>query len=383
MNVEIPGISTWSPEEQQARLDAPALNIPAGVESKFGDPRHVDAGILFFSTAVIAVSTFFVATRIYVRLHLVKSMSIPDYLTIIAYGLLIGFVYCYYKLAIGTGFYVHQWDISLREYSRFLYYYHLGVNLYIVIVPLVKAAILLDWIKIFVPAGTRPAFFWVCYVVMGINTAFYIASLALANAVCRPLQHFWDPLVEGHCGNGRIADVISAVFNSAADIIILILPQTIIWKLHMAPEKKFGIAAIFAIGLIAVVASIVRLVSVVEYLDAEDSTYGLSAFLLWTLAETWCIFLVLCVPSAPKALHNPRLLQYATSTLRSLGALLSTARRGSSSSVRDPWPPLPESNDPSLYHKPSADEIPLKIVDSKGRSPAPSAKGSRRRDQII
>lgn len=71
-----------------------------------------------------------------------------------------------------------------------------------------------------------------------------------SNLVCRPLQHFWDPLVEGHCGNGRIADVISAVFNSAADIIILILPQTIIWKLHMAPEKKFGIAAIFAIGLV-------------------------------------------------------------------------------------------------------------------------------------
>lgn len=78
MNVDIPGISTWTPEEQQARLDAPALDIPTGVESKFGDPRSLNVGILFFNSAVIAVSTFFVATRIYVRLHLVKSMAIPD-----------------------------------------------------------------------------------------------------------------------------------------------------------------------------------------------------------------------------------------------------------------------------------------------------------------
>ncbi|RYC65396.1 hypothetical protein CHU98_g804 [Xylaria longipes] len=273
--------------------------------------------------------------------------------------------------------------ISPLENTRHYQYYHVGVNLYIVIIPLLKAAILLDWIKIFVPAGTRPAFFWVCYVVLGINTAFYIASLPLANAVCRPLQHFWDPLVEGHCGNGRVADVISAIFNSAADIIILMLPQTIIWKLQMAREKKFGIAAIFAIGLVAVVSSIVRLVSMLQYFDKVDATYGASAFLLWTLTETWCIFLVLCVPSAPKALHNPRLFQYATSTLRSLGALLSAPRRGSSSDVRDPWPPLPESNEPSLYHKASADEIPLKLVDSKGISPAPSAKVSRRRDQGV
>ncbi|KAJ8124591.1 hypothetical protein O1611_g9049 [Lasiodiplodia mahajangana] len=148
----------------------------------------------------------------------------------------------------------------------------------------------------------------------------------------------------------------------------------------MSREKRFGISVIFAIGLVAVVASVVRLVSVIQYLGDVDGTYGASAFLLWTLAEMLCIFLVLCVPSAPKAIGNSTFLQYTTTTLRSLGAaLLSSSRRGSSSDVEGRWPETPQERSPGgSYYKLSRDHIPLGAVNSKGQTPSISTNKPRK-----
>ncbi|KAI1173521.1 hypothetical protein F4777DRAFT_580869 [Nemania sp. FL0916] len=382
MDVDIPGVSTWTEAQKQAFLASPALDVPAGVQSHFGQPVPVSAGLLFFISATIALATIFAGIRIYARVFLVKTITISDALTIISYGLLVGFVYCFYRWALEVGFYVHQWDINFRTFSTYLYLFHIALNLYVILVPTIKAAILLDWVKIFVPKGTRPAFFWVCHVVLWANVIFYIAALILVNLVCKPLEHFWNPLIEGHCSHGRAADVASAAFNTVVDIVILVLPQTIIWKLHMGLERRIGISIIFAIGLVAVVASIVRLVSVVQYIGDTDGTYGGSAFLLWTLAEMLCIFLVLCIPSAPKAIGNSTLVQHATSTLRSLGAaLLSSSRRGGSSSDVDRrWPDSPpqERSPGGSYYKISREQIPLGTVDSKGKSVSLSSHHTQR-----
>jgi hypothetical protein len=117
-------------------------------------------------------------------------------------------------------------------------------------VSIIKAAVLLDWIRIFVPKGTRSAFFWICHVVLWINIAFYLACLVLANLVCRPFEHIWNKMLEGKCSDGRAADIVSAGFNLGVDIIVLILPQMVIWKLQLMKDKKLGIAVIFAIGLV-------------------------------------------------------------------------------------------------------------------------------------
>lgn len=123
-------------------------------------------------------------------------------------------------------------------------------------------------------------------------------------------------------------------------------------------------------------ASIVRLAYVAEYLHATDQTYVAAPFLLWTLAESAAIFLVLCVPSSPKVLgRNSRFTQFAISTFQSLGHLL-TQRRGSSSDVatREPGDAVPS------YIEMSGDDIPMNYVASKGKSPAASQNQIQRQD---
>ncbi|KAI0189773.1 hypothetical protein EV127DRAFT_340810, partial [Xylaria flabelliformis] len=250
------------------------------------------------------------------------------------------------------GFYVHQWNITLRDYSNYQYFFHIVSCLYAVVLLTTKAAILLEWVSIFAP-GTRSTFSWVCHTLLGINVAFYLALLILANTVCTPWERNWNPLIEGHCINGKLPLTVSAALNSASDIIIFILPQTVIWKLNMTRRQKLGCSVIFAIGFIAVVSSIKRLVSLLYKYRHADETYNTSPFLLWTLAEVTAIFLVLCVPSAPKALHDWKLLRHIFSTSSS------RPNQGSEHSHQ----PSTETKKTGSHCRTPSDNIPLTVIE--------------------
>lgn len=100
----------------------------------------------------------------------------------------------------------------------------------------VRQAILLQWITIFVPKGTRNLFFWTCHVVFWVNTVFYITTGVLI-------------IVDQRSG-GEGLSLASACVNMIIDIIILFLPQKVIWSLHMSNARKVGISAVFSLGVL-------------------------------------------------------------------------------------------------------------------------------------
>lgn len=78
MNINIPGVEDLSPQEQQDLLNGPALKVPDGLESRFGDPSHKSPGIVALISISLVLCTFFAATRIYARVIVVKTPSLPD-----------------------------------------------------------------------------------------------------------------------------------------------------------------------------------------------------------------------------------------------------------------------------------------------------------------
>ena len=133
--------------------------------------------------------------------------------------------------------------------------------LYIVVICTAKAAILLQWLRIFVPNGIRNIFFWACHVTLWINVAYYVAMLILQNLRCTPIQRLWDPLVDGTCitdiTSNMVPDAVSGAIGLAAgsinvisDALILLLPQKVIWSLQLDNPRKLGVSVIFAMGLL-------------------------------------------------------------------------------------------------------------------------------------
>lgn len=115
----------------------------------------------------------------------------------------------------------------------------------------VRAAIILDWVRIFVPAGTRNALFWTSHVLLCVVITFYIALIFAENLSCIPREKIWNPLVPGgRCISQQALITAASSINLVADLTILVLPQMVIWKLHMSTSKKIGLSIIFAIALL-------------------------------------------------------------------------------------------------------------------------------------
>lgn len=115
----------------------------------------------------------------------------------------------------------------------------------------IKVAILINWLRIFVPAGQRNATFWVLHSLIWANILFYVIGTLTEIFRCWPRQKIWDPWFEGgSCPiNIEGQNISSSVFNLVSDTAILAMPQWIIWKLQMSRSRKWGLSLLFVIGI--------------------------------------------------------------------------------------------------------------------------------------
>lgn len=95
----------------------------------------------------------------------------------------------------------------------------------------------------------RPFVLWIVDGFLVLNIMFYIALFLFQFLACRPLAHAWNPLVQGTCVEDKLAvHIISASINTASNLIIVALPQPVIWRLELSKKRKWGLSAVFLLG---------------------------------------------------------------------------------------------------------------------------------------
>lgn len=127
--------------------------------------------------------------------------------------------------------------------------FNLATNLFAACIMVIKLAILLEWLRIFVPRGMRGYFYWTSIALVCLDILFYSAGIIAVNLTCIPHRKIWDRLIPGHCFDSRSVDITSAVVNFFIDLLILVLPQRLIWGLKLSFEKRIGVSAVFLVGL--------------------------------------------------------------------------------------------------------------------------------------
>lgn len=262
----------------------------------------------------------------------------------------VGSAYINYWLMDVVGMFVHQWDVRVKDIAEPLHvqcntthtYWmmvvnmrqiiYIGINLYSATMLATKAAILKEWARLFVPYGSRNAFFWICHVLLIVTVLFNGTVLISTNLTCFPREKIWDKTIPGKCSNPKVTLIISSVINVILDFFILLLPQNIIWRLQMTKKKKVGMSLIFTIGILyddtpfpdtflcppflfptsiykhlvntvlprTVACACGRLAVTIPYYYSEDTMYTISPVSLWAFVEMTCTFLVFCVPAGPQ-----------------------------------------------------------------------------------
>ncbi|KAI0432449.1 hypothetical protein F5Y09DRAFT_339667 [Xylaria sp. FL1042] len=290
-------LANYSPEEREKLMNGPALTPPPGVVPNF-DPPNWHAQSIILNVVCLGLTLLVVGLRAYTKFFREKRLRFVDYLIALALLNFMGCVACDFWMTNEGYVFVHQWDIRLNRLTRIMFILHIGANLCAVTIMILKAAILLDWIHVFVPF-TRNYFFWTAYIILGLHTMFYVAWIILENLSCIPQSKIWDITVwQGRCVDVKLIYIPVAAINLLLDIVIFALPQTTIWNLQMSIKKKIGVGAVFAIGLVACVSAAIRLHVTIQFYKSDDVVYTESGMYLIALAEMTCLFLVLCLPTS-------------------------------------------------------------------------------------
>ncbi|KAI0407870.1 hypothetical protein F4802DRAFT_551537 [Xylaria palmicola] len=302
-------------------LEGPALAPPDGVFPDFAHPGGSHALGYGAIIAGAVISTLAVLSRFLSRFAM-KKIHYEELYLLFALGFFAGYVQTIYVTAIFPGVHVHQWNLQLKNLEPWLYRTHLASIFYGLCLLFLKLAILVDWLHIFVPTKERNFVFWSIHVLIWSNVIYYVSGTFLEIFRCWPRQKIWDPLFEGGvCPiNIDANNFASTIINLVSDLAILAVPQFVIWKLNMSRAKKAGVSLLFVIGIFAIGSNIARLLYLLEVLHSADALYYVTEVGLWGIGEMAAGFLIIGIPSAPRAAQSLPFSDSVASLLRSLSS---------------------------------------------------------------
>ncbi|CAJ2509479.1 Uu.00g145050.m01.CDS01 [Anthostomella pinea] len=241
------------PDQQEALFNGPAIPPPDGTVPVFNHSPDDQTIVGRLTIACLVITSLAIGVRAYSKLHGVGKLRIEDYLVIGAFAAYIATCWNVFYMQSRVGFFIHQWDVRLRDMEPFIYFY------------------------------------------------------------CIPREKIWHPWLPGYRIDRRALEIVTAVFDFAFDLAIFLLPRKIIWNLHLSRPKKVGISLVFSVG----VAFSGRVYAVLKIEFVGDTTYTGSPAFLWAISELTCGLLICCVPAAPKAFKESTLLAKISSTIQS------------------------------------------------------------------
>ncbi|KAI1799349.1 hypothetical protein F4811DRAFT_109014 [Daldinia bambusicola] len=344
--------------------EAPIVPPPPGVQSVFVNPPNGNATVN--GVASLSLSLTIIIFTLYIWGKTRNRLNLEDYL---AFPAVAAFIVCHvfiYMITTTTGYFVHGWNLQVKDQTGHLFNIYITTTTYNVTMIFLKAAILLQWARLFSP-GRRGVFCWLCYSIASINALFYIITILVDLLCYTPVQYHWDKSINGHSANDDLLAPLSAGINVVLDITILILPQKIIWNLNMSFRQKVKISSIFIAGILCIVAAIIRLYFSTDLLVSsnggwgDDYAYVASYEVLLGSLEMTFAFLTFCLPAVPKPFSV--LVQHTRSSLEWAAH---SFRRMRSGGLSQTWSTTRVSNNNNIYQDVDTDHQGLVPIPTAG-----------------
>jgi hypothetical protein len=121
--------------------------------------------------------------------------------------------------------------------------------LYGVVLGLIKTSIMLFYMRIF---GSKKSFRIGVFVTMVIVWMWSASVILETFLLCRPLAYNWDTTIKGSCGQRNATYVVAGTLNLITDLMVMVLPLPLIYKLQLNVAKKVALVSVFCIGLLYV-----------------------------------------------------------------------------------------------------------------------------------
>ncbi|KAL8389048.1 hypothetical protein RB595_008830 [Gaeumannomyces hyphopodioides] len=264
-------------------------------------PRTDEAEFIRLSMIPLYVlPSIFLAARLAVKLILPERESggwgVDDWSVVAAYLFNIAFIPTV-VLMTESGNGKDIWTLPFDDINRDLFLFFISIPFFLLTLAAGKASILFMYLRIFVDQRFR-RIVWATHI---FNVCFFLAFLILNLAACRPLSFFWlgwDGEHNGHCAVGLVtSNYAQAGIGLCLDVWMLLLPVAPVWGLNMRWKRKLGVLLMFASGIFIVIASILRIVSIVAVGESQNLTANSHYLGLWAHWEMTVCIIVACMPN--------------------------------------------------------------------------------------
>ncbi|CAG9998286.1 unnamed protein product, partial [Clonostachys byssicola] len=166
----------------------------------------------------------------------------------------------------------------------------------------IKASICVTLLRIAVLRSHR-IITWITLATSCISTIIVIVGLF---AMCRPIRANWDTKA-GTCSPPIVITSLSYLVSAAAvatDWVCAILPGFMLYKAQMKTATKVSISIILGLGVLASIATIVRLPYIKFYAETIDYPYNVGNITLWSVFESGTGIIAGSLPSLRRLLKN-------------------------------------------------------------------------------
>ncbi|KAL4777259.1 hypothetical protein BDW60DRAFT_520 [Aspergillus nidulans var. acristatus] len=117
---------------------------------------------------------------------------------------------------------------------------------------------------------------------------------------CTPTRKLWNSSGEGHCWDPTVQRnyaFFQGSFSAFSDLVLAVYPLTTIYGLQMALKVKIGLGCVLSLGVIAMIAAIVKTINLASLSARADYPWDTVDLTIWIAIEQYLIILAACIPT--------------------------------------------------------------------------------------
>ena len=147
-----------------------------------------------------------------------------------------------YWVSLGFGKHLREVLDSVTQIALVLFIFSF---LYNTGLTLVKLSVLMFYRRVFGITRAKLIIYWI---VGALLVGWFVAINFLNLFACTPVAKSWEHNLPGSCTDSKMDLIGTAIPNIFTDLILLILPMPVLWRLQMGLSRKLALAGVFAVG---------------------------------------------------------------------------------------------------------------------------------------
>ncbi|KAL3476017.1 hypothetical protein BJX99DRAFT_270827 [Aspergillus californicus] len=264
------------------------------------EPTHAvaDRGWVLYAVSwpLFGICVIVTALRFWVRVRILRSCGWDDAFILLALiCAVINTVLITFSVKCGTG--RHMEDLSHSQQILSAKYQLLSQGFHVMSTNWGKVSVALFLIRIISAVKQHKMVMYAGIVILSVIN---LVAVYTIYAQCTPTAKIWDYSIKGTCwpvNAQRNYAYFQGSVSALSDLLLAIYPLFTIQKLQMATNVKFGLGFVLSLGVIAMIAAIIKTTHLAALTAHTKSTWDMVNLTVWVTVEQYLIILAACIPA--------------------------------------------------------------------------------------